>query len=164
MKYWLIIFSVSAYLEAMPITHLEKSGEGEMTYLFWNLYKAELYVSPTNNNSENVGETALKITYQKSISSKALIEATKDQWEHLNYPPKEIDRWINALSRLLPKVSPKDTLTILVDSNKISYLYLNLTEIGVIKDPGFGPAFLSIWLSKETSEPKLRKKLLGISS
>lgn len=35
---------------ASPVGDLNKQGEGEMTYLFWTLYNAELYTTPLAQN------------------------------------------------------------------------------------------------------------------
>ena len=41
--------------------------------------------------------------------------------------------------------------------------YFDEQPIGIIQDKQFGDAFLAIWLSENTSEPGLRKQLLGLN-
>lgn len=163
MKYWLMIIFISSQAYATPIEHLTKLGEGEMSYLFWTLYQAELYGTNQQVDLKDQDELALKIIYQKTISSKALVDATKDQWQKLNYTSEEIDKWLKPLTSLFPDVQKKDSLLLKLDSQGQSQFFLNLEPIGVIKDTTFGPAFMAIWLSENTSEPKLRKQLLGLS-
>lgn len=154
---------------ASPVNHLTKIGEGEMTYLFWNLYLAELYIAPsaktkrpvlTSNDSKG---KALKITYFKSISKRDLIDATQDQWEHLGYANRDIQRWLKPLGSLWPDVEPGDKLTLVVSDDGKSQFYFDDKSIGTIDDISFGQAFLSIWLSENTTEPELRKQLLGLN-
>ncbi|WP_299006472.1 hypothetical protein [uncultured Shewanella sp.] len=93
---WLLLFMLSIPAFAAPLQHLTKLGQGEMDYLFWTVYEAELYahnghISPTYQN------TALKLTYAKSISKQTLLEATQDQWEYLGYRSQDIERWLAKL-------------------------------------------------------------------
>ncbi len=162
MKLWLFFLFFSVNAHAISLENLSKTGEGKMTYLFFTLYKAELYGTKIQNQLDQNQPIALKITYQKNISKQVLIEATQDQWLYLNYLGSDIANWLPHLVNILPNVNKQDALSLLLDSNSESYFYLNNKLIGKILDPTFGPAFLSIWLSENTSEPKLRKKLLGI--
>lgn len=163
MKYWLLLLLISTKAYATPIEHLTKLGQGEMTYLFWTLYQAELYATNQQADLNDQEEIALKLIYQKDISSKALVEATKDQWEHLDYQNEEITQWLKPLANLFPDVQKQDNLILKLDSQGRSQFYFNLEPIGEIQDTTFGPAFMAIWLSKNTSEPKLRQQLLGAS-
>lgn len=142
---------------ASPVGDLNKQGEGEMTYLFWTLYNAELYTTPTRS------EQALKIEYYRDIDSKDLVDATQDQWEKLGYSDNKIKSWIAPLYAMWPDVKEGSTLTIRVSENNQSQFYFDEKPIGTITDKQFGPAFLSIWLSENTSEPTLRKQLLGLN-
>jgi hypothetical protein len=111
MKYWLMIFFVSSQAYATPIEHLTKLGEGEMSYLFWTLYQAELYGTNQQVDLNNQDELALKIIYQKTISSKALVDATKDQWQKLNYTNEEIDKWLKHLTSFFSRRAEKRQFT-----------------------------------------------------
>jgi len=142
---------------ASPVGDLNKQGEGEMTYLFWTLYNAELYTTPTRS------EQALKIEYYRDIDSKDLVDATQDQWEKLGYSDSKIKSWIAPLYDMWPNVKQGSTLTIRVSENQQSQFYFDEQPIGTITDTQFGPAFLSIWLSENTSEPELRQQLLGLN-
>lgn len=175
-KAWLLFlfsFSVSAATTApLNIDKLNKLGEGNMQYLFWDLYHAELFRTPqndqgssnqsSNNQSSQHNTTALRLTYLKSISKNDLLKATQDQWQHLGLPPTQTSAWINELSTIWPNVKSGDQLTLFITPQGTSQFYLANHLIGTIDDPHFGDAFLDIWLSKNTSEPKLRKQLLGI--
>lgn len=156
------LFACSALIfynaaNASPVGDLNKQGEGEMTYLFWTLYNAELYTTPTRS------EQALKIEYYRDIDSKDLVDATQDQWEKLGYSDSKIKSWIAPLYEMWPNVKQGSTLTIRVSEDQQSQFYFDEQPIGTITDTQFGQAFLSIWLSENTSEPKLRQQLLGLN-
>ncbi|WP_428810534.1 chalcone isomerase family protein [Vibrio makurazakiensis] len=164
-----------------------------MNYLFWTIYKADYYTEGARNSAKsnqvtaenrsgttNVEEPtevspvlynraapqqqkALRIEYFKSIDRDALVQATIEQWEHLGYEQSEIDRWAEPLVGIWPNVEPGSTLTLLIGEYGQSQFYFNNELIGTINTDTFGPAFLSIWLSENTSEPVLRKQLLGLN-
>ncbi|CAH6869227.1 Chalcone_isomerase domain-containing protein [Vibrio chagasii] len=143
--------------KASAVDDLSKRGQGEMSYLFWTLYSAEFYTAPSSS------ERALKIEYYRAIDSKDLVEATEDQWNKLGYPNSNIERWLKPLYSMWPNVEAGSTLTIRVAEDNVSRFYFDEQPIGVIQDKQFGDAFLAIWLSENTSEPGLRKQLLGLN-
>ncbi|MCL9782371.1 chalcone isomerase family protein [Vibrio sp. S4M6] len=151
---------ISTNIMASPITDLNKVGEGEMHYLFWTIYAAEFYRS---EHSAPEVRQALRITYYKSISQQNLIEATLDQWQHLGYQPEEMVRWSVSLVKIWPSVKPGDKLTFVSNNHGEGQFFFDGKPIGSIQDPTFADAFLDIWLSERTTEPKLRKQLLGLS-
>ncbi|MCE9679487.1 chalcone isomerase family protein [Shewanella sp. AS1] len=155
----LLLFSFA--LSASPLNQLQKIGEGEMTYLFWTLYQAELFAQSVPYQSELAQDKALRIRYYRAIDKGDLIQATADQWQHLGYSDTNIKDWLLPLSQIWPDVEAGDELMLFVTQDGQSHFYFGEQPIGVIPDPRFGEAFLSIWLSKNTSEPRLRKQLLG---
>jgi hypothetical protein len=48
------------------------------------------------------------------------------------------------------------------ESGRSTFL-LNGKPLGSIDDPQFGPSFLAIWLSPDTSRPELRRSLIGMN-
>ena len=143
--------------KASVVDDLNKRGQGEMSYLFWKLYSAEFYATPTNS------DRALKLEYYRAIDSKDLVDATKEQWNKLGYSNNNIQRWLQPLYEMWPNVEAGSTLTIRVTEDNISRFYFDEQPIGTIQDKQFGEAFLAIWLSENTSEPGLRKQLLGLN-
>ena len=155
-----LIFSVLFFTgnaNASAVDDLDKRGQGEMSYLFWTLYSAEFYATPTNS------DRALKLEYYRAIDSKDLVDATKEQWNKLGYSNNNIQRWLQPLYEMWPNVEAGSTLTIRVTEDNVSRFYFDEQPIGIIQDKQFGDAFLAIWLSENTSEPGLRKQLLGLN-
>ncbi|MGO2318156.1 MAG: chalcone isomerase family protein [Vibrio toranzoniae] len=155
-----LIFAVLFFTgnaNASAVDDLNKRGQGEMSYLFWTLYSAEFYATPTNS------DRALKLEYYRAIDSKDLVDATKEQWNKLGYSNNNIQRWLQPLYEMWPNVEAGSTLTIRVTEDNISRFYFDEQPIGTIQDKQFGEAFLAIWLSENTSEPGLRKQLLGLN-
>ncbi|QLE85153.1 hypothetical protein FLM48_08655 [Shewanella sp. Scap07] len=164
----LCIAAVSLWLScsmavAAPIDAMRKVGEGQMSYLFWDVYRASLYSSgqTLQGSAESDYPLALQIQYLRDIDSDVLIEATQDQWQHLAYSDEQISRWSQPLNTLWPDIQQGDVLTIIVDEQGMSDFYHGDTALGRVDSRDFGPAFLAIWLSENTTEPELRQALLG---
>lgn len=162
---WLFVF-ISLSASASPLSDFTKVGIGEAEYLFWTIYRAEYYrygrVHPAQDHGEEKNSTqALKIEYFESISRDILIDVTIEQWDHLGYTKTDIDSWSAFLRKIWPNVDVGNTLTVIVTGDRNSQFYFNGDLIGTIEDRRFGKAFLSIWLSENTSYPELRLNLLG---
>ncbi|MBT8449333.1 MAG: chalcone isomerase family protein, partial [Gammaproteobacteria bacterium] len=138
-------------------------GEGMMSYLFWDVYLARLYTK-SGTYLKQVSDTAIEFNYKLDIKSKALVEETINQWRELELDehPQEVE-WANALLEIWPDISEGDQLLFHIDENGHAQFYYNNQFRGEIASPEFSARFKSIWLSEDTTAPKVRKKLLGAS-
>lgn len=161
----IITFFYSLGLQAMP-DNIKLVGQGQFSYLFWDLYQAQLYTADgAFSGYQQSTPVVLKLTYQRDISKADFIEATIDQWKHLQ--GQVLDRhmdWAKQLDTLWTDVKKGDQLSCVLLENGTVQFYFNDKLLGDVADPAFGPEFLDIWLSEKTSAPKLRKKLLKISA
>ena len=136
---------------------LEKIGSGSLTWFGLQLYQAEYWESP-----HNCSQRRLKITYARAIPARKLVLSTAEQWQHLGMSDSGVYRpWLNQLMSIWPDIEPGDHLAVTVDDDGSAYFEGVDGFLGTISDPGFGPAFLAIWLHPDTSEPDLRSKLLS---
>ncbi|GLS91926.1 hypothetical protein GCM10007916_29960 [Psychromonas marina] len=135
-------------------------GQGEMSWLFIDLYQASLY-SPTGDYKQAQYPQALNIIYQKDIDKDHLISATEKEWQKLAFNNTQYNGWLNQLDNLWPDIKKGDQLLFMVEDDGSGYFYHNNKLLGGVDNQQFAEAFLSIWLSKNTSEPKLRQQLLG---
>ncbi|WP_017221212.1 chalcone isomerase family protein [Moritella dasanensis] len=158
-------------LSAMPLlSDMYKHGEGEMSFLFWTLYKAELYSGQPDFDIKRYPQ-ALKITYLRDISQQDLIEATQKQWRELGLNLPDESQWLKDLASIWPDVNEGDVITLIVDEQQVSHFYLSndltlpnndsVKSLGRLENQAFGSSFLAIWLSKDTSRPDLRTQLIG---
>jgi hypothetical protein len=154
-----LIFS-STYVYSAPLDGLNKFGEGEMKVLFWHLYKAELF-GESENYTVNDDNLSLKITYKRDISKRDLIDATLEQWEHVGIDHKHIPDWLAKLDEIWPDIKEDDVLIFAKNNDNSATFFYDSNTLGTIDDPEFADAFLAIWLSENTSRPKLREKLIG---
>lgn len=156
-------FFCSLTAQAIP-DNVKLVGQGQFSYLFWDLYQARLYTADGNWNSyQQSSPVVLKLTYQRDISKADFIEATVDQWEHLQGKVSEQHKdWATQLDNLWTDVKKGDQLSCVLMPDSSVQFYFNDKLLGDVTDPAFGPAFLDIWLSDKTSAPKLRRQLLRL--
>ena len=143
---------------------LKEVGRGEMDWLWFDLYRAILF-TPDGRYPEDVSQQGfpqvLDIEYYRAIDSNDLVEATLDQWRHLGIATEIAALWQTHLASLWPNVQQGDHLSFKLYSADQGEFYFNGRSIGIVDEAGFAQGFLAIWLSNETSRPKLRAQLLG---
>lgn len=150
----------SSLSRAQDMDSLRLVGQGGMTWMFMDIYHASLY-SGDGTYQKSVYPQALTIKYKKNISKSQLIKATKGQWKKLSVDNAVYQTWVKDLDRLWPDIKKGDQLTLFIEQSGNGYFYHNGTPLGSVDSPEFASAFLSIWLSENTSQPALRKKLIG---
>lgn len=142
---------------------LKLVGEGMMSYLFWDVYLARLYTKTGAYESE-VRDTAIEFNYKLDIESKDLVEETIKQWRELELEEhQEEPQWANSLLEIWPDVKEGDQLLFYIDATGHANFYFNNQFRGQIPSKEFSARFKSIWLSEDTTAPKVRRKLLGQS-
>jgi hypothetical protein len=135
-------------------------GRAKFSVLFWDIYNSTLYTHSGSYLHELPPKLFMfKVEYLKDISTDDLLERTIDQWQHLDIPESQYTPYISQLKNIWPNITAGDSLTMLVENNK-SIFYFNNVKVGVISEQGFSKLFLDIWLSSQTSQPKLRAQLL----
>jgi hypothetical protein len=167
MRKVLIIFCFFSSFTALAMPdNVRLVGQGQFSYLFWDLYQAKFYTADGRWSSyQQSAPLVLELTYQRDISKSDFIEATVDQWEHLAGSVTDQHReWAKQLNKLWTDVKKGDQLSCVLMPDSTVQFYFNDKLLGTMADPDFGPAFLDIWLSEKTSAPKLRKQLLQISA
>lgn len=136
-------------------------GETTFSILFWDLYKSKL-MTTSGDYPVNFGSDALvyEINYLADISKEDLIKRTVEQWQHIGVKAESYQPFLGALNDLWPNINKGDKLSMLVNGQSSAF-YFNNEHLGDINSPEFGPMFLDIWLAENTSQPKLRRELLG---
>ncbi|GLS84065.1 chalcone isomerase family protein [Paraferrimonas haliotis] len=152
--------STTQHQQHGSIEGLQQVGSGEMNWFLLTVYQASLF-SDDGDYKSNDWPMALQITYHHDIKAEDLITATAEQWQHLNYQQSLFNDWLGQLETLWPDVEAGDQLTLRVEQDGSHNFYHNQVPIGYIEDERFAAAFLDIWLSEDTSEEKLRAKLIG---
>ncbi|WP_017445133.1 chalcone isomerase family protein [Gayadomonas joobiniege] len=130
-------------------------GNARLSVLFWDIYDAWYF------RSQN--EQALKLTYLRDFSKRALVKETASQWQRMSLLHPLNNVWLAQLENMWPDIDKGDTLVCHLNPQGQSVFYHNGKRIGQVDDPDFGPQFLSIWIGPEAEYQSIRKQLLNLS-
>jgi Chalcone isomerase-like len=153
-----------AVVEQLPEVRIR--GGGELTFMGLSIYDARLYRSAGARGDCAPDEAfALQLIYKRRLYGGRIAERSVEEMTKLGYGTKEQRaRWGAQLKQMLPDVSDGDSLTgVNVPLVGVRF-YENGKPLGSIDDREFARAFFAIWLDPRTSEPALRKRLLGEGS
>lgn len=141
---------------------LQLVGQARLEVLFWSIYDSRLYTAD-GRYSDGQRPLRLELEYLRDIEAVDLVEQTRNEWQHLQLRAQEKELWLQELARLWPDVREDDVLALEMSESGRSTFLLNGKPLGSIDDPQFGPSFLAIWLSPDTSRPELRRSLIGMN-
>jgi len=149
--------------ELAPYIHAAKPyGQGTLTKLWIHAYDAALWTDAKEWSM--AVPFALTLHYGSDFSSDSLVSRSISEMHRSETLSKEqIASYTEQLGKIFPDVREGDVITALYLPKKGAIFFYNGKPSGSIKDNAFATRFLSIWLSPETSEPKLRQELLGKS-
>ena len=139
---------------------LKKVGEARLTFMFWPVYDARLYTAD-GSYSRGVRPVRPELEYLVDIESGELVKQTASEWESQGLTHQRQQEWLQSLSGLWPDVSASDVIVLELDAQDNSTFYLNGELLGSLQDEDFGQQFIDIWLSDNTTQPRLRRSLLG---
>lgn len=135
-------------------------GKGSLHKLLFHVYDASLW-----GDSEAwsyATPSALTLTYRMNFSSDEIIDRSIDEMQAIAPLAPETEKTYRAaLAASIPNVAEGDRITAFYNAKGKLSFYHNGTLTHAVKNAAFAKAFLDIWLSAKTSEPSLRKKLLG---
>jgi hypothetical protein len=156
--------TVPSHIRA-AIPDARMSGSGSYRWFGLKIYDAELWTSKEGVTPENLASTtyALDLRYARHLVGHKIADASIDEISKLGIgTPAKQQAWLASMTALFPDVEKDSRITGLHVPGQATRFYLNGAPLGVIADPEFGPAFFAIWLHPKTSEPALRRALLGL--
>jgi hypothetical protein len=139
------------------------SGTGKLTFFGLNVYESSLWVSPAFKPLDFDNHAfALELHYLRGFSAESIAKRSLEEMQRIEKiaePTAEL--WLTTLSEAFPNVKKGDRLIGLHKPGSGVSFWHNGKRSGEIRDAEFARQFFAIWLSPKTSEPKLRKALLG---
>lgn len=142
------------------VPNAQKVGEGRMTYLFWDVYDAQLFAP--NGKWTAQSPYALKLSYLRRFSGDKIADRSVIEMRKQGIKDEvKLATWHSQMKNIFPDVNENTSLTGIRTKNEETVFYDENKEIGRIRDKEFTKAFFNIWLSPKTSEPELRRQLLG---
>lgn len=161
----LIIFSATEvfanYAAQKHFSDVEKVGEGRLSVLFFDVYDATLYAP--KGKWGKASDYALSLHYFREIESAAIAERSVEEMQKQGFGSAEkLENWRKKMLEIFPDVKNGSEITAVFLDQKTVIFYADGKFIGEIKDAEFNKYFSAIWLGEKTSEPGLRRKLLGM--
>jgi Chalcone isomerase-like len=140
-------------------------GSGRLTYFGLHIYDARLWVAD-GFSADNFAmiPLALELEYARSLVGKLIAERSLDEMKRIGgFSEEQGQRWLAAMTQTFPDVNKGDRLTGVHRPGESANFFLNAKGRGEVRDADFARRFFGIWLSAQTSEPKLRASLLGLN-
>lgn len=145
---------------ALPTAAL--AGQAKLTFWGFEVYQASLWVAPGFTAAAYADHGfALELTYLRDfagadIAKRSLAEMARQAPINAN----QATRWGAQMGALFPDVKAGERLTGIHLPGVGARFVFNGQPLGDIADAEFARLFFGIWLSPQTSEPKLRLALL----
>lgn len=137
-------------------------GESRLSFLFWDVYDARLYV--TDDFYQPDKPFALTLRYLRNFTGSDIAERSIKEIRQQGFTDDQVlSLWEAQLSEIFPDVVEGDEIIGISDPSQGARFFHNGELIGEISDKTFSRWFFDIWLSEKTSEPEMRKSLLGAS-
>ena len=160
-----VITLLSLYL-IIGLTHAQNIlpnakmiGSGSLNYLIWEVYDAQLFADDVVSFNQPF---ALTLIYKRELYGEQIAERSAQEIQKLGFNDTlKLADWEAQMRSLFPNVNDGTRLTGVYRPNQGTDFYLDDLHIGRIEDVAFGQWFFGIWLDKNTSEPELRRALLG---
>ncbi|MES2613346.1 MAG: chalcone isomerase family protein [Pseudomonadota bacterium] len=146
-----------------PLAGLRQAGQGTLRFLGFEIYSAQLWVSPGFDASDYAAQPlVLQLAYQRDFTAEAIAGRSIQEMRRVGrFSPAQAARWQQALQAALPDVKAGDQLTGVYQPGAGAVFQMGGQVVGEVKDPEFSRLFFGIWLSPRTSEPALRQALIA---
>lgn len=140
-------------------------GDGQMRFFGLLVYGIRLWAPAHVAAQWWTQPLALELTYARSLHGKEIAKRSLEEMRR----QQDIDdataqRWLTEMEAAFPDVKPGDSISGHHDPAVGAAFSVNGKLSRRITDALFSRLFFGIWLAPETSEPALRKRLLGLPS
>lgn len=148
--------AVSKYVEEPKLI-----GKGRLSKWFWDAYDAYLYSSSGQYRTDD--SFALSLHYLMDFSKEQIAKRSIDEIKKQGFRDKnKLKAWYYQLADIFIDVDEGISITGIYFKDGTAAFYSGDRVLGYINDKQLARLFFDIWLSPKTSEPELRKKLLGL--
>lgn len=142
---------------------IQQQGSARFTVWGLHVYDAQLWVQP-GWTAERYAQSPLilDLLYARSLSGEGIAERSLTEMKrNPRMNPAMAQPWLKQMKALFPDVKGGDRLTGWLIPGQAARFALNRRPLGEVPDPLFAELFFGIWLAPQTSEPALRRALIG---
>ncbi len=138
-------------------------GSGRLTFLGLEVYEARLWTDDDFTADRfDRHSLALELQYARTLYGRLIAERSLEEMKRLgSISADQGERWLAAMQRTFPDVGRGDRITGVQRPGEAVRFYFNGSLRGELRDAEFTRRFFGIWLAPQTSEPSLRRALLG---
>jgi hypothetical protein len=138
-------------------------GNATHEVVFWEIYELSLYAE--DQPFSGSPPYALEIEYKQGFTADIIADKSIALIREQEYSNEmRLAEWHSQLMDIFPDVSKGTVLTGIYTDDKQTAFYCDGEYVGKIKDPEFGQYFFNIWLGEDSTEPRLRRELIGSES
>lgn len=136
-------------------------GNATFSFALWDVYHARLYTS--SGVFDEHAPHALTLRYLIEIKGEDIAARSVEEIKQQGFTNEsKLSNWHAKMRDIFPDVREGTELTAIFLPRKATYFYQGNQLIGGIEDSEFTKHFSAIWLHQTTSQPQLRKQLLGL--
>ena len=148
--------------QALP--QARQIGQGNLTFLGFQVYGATLWAAPGFNATDFTAQPfVLELAYQRDFAAEAIAaRSIKEMRRAGSFSDAQAAQWQKALQDAFPDVKRGDRIAGVYRPEGAAAFLTNGKPTGEIRDAEFARLFFGIWLGPQTSEPALRRALLGL--
>ena len=138
-------------------------GTGRLIVWGFQVYDARLWAQPDFRAANfDRAPLALELSYLRAFKAEEIAERSiKEIRRSKPVSDAQASRWIADLLRVIPDVRTGDRVMGIHQPGVGATFWVNGKNTGEVQDAEFARLFFGIWLSSNTSEPKLRDALLA---
>ena len=138
-------------------------GKGRLTFFGFQVYDARLWSVPGFKADNFASQPfALELAYLRDFKNRAVAERSiREMRRSANISDAQAATWIEQMMRAYPDLKNGDRVMGLHLPGVGAAFFVNGKPTSEIRDAEFARLFFGIWLSPNTSEPKLRSALIA---
>jgi len=148
---------------AVSVSAARLQGRGTLRYFGLRVYEARLWAGPGFAAESYTEQTfALELEYARGFAGGAIAQRSIDEMRRSAIVANgQAREWQAAMVRAFPDVAPGDRLTGIHAPGAATHFFHNGRPTTPVAGPEFARLFFGIWLAENTSEPALRRQLIG---
>lgn len=142
----------------------KKLGNSKFTWFGLHVYDAQLWSSVTGSQFDYKQHPSwLELKYGRDFAGSDIAEQSREEMEKIGGASEDkLKAWEKKLAEIFPNIKKGDTLSALFVPGKVMQFFHNGKPLATVNDMELARSFMGIWLDSKTSEPDLRKKLIGL--
>ncbi len=145
------------------LAQLHAAGSGTYTWWGFDVYQASLWVEPVFEPAARARQRyALELQYLRAFKGRDIAQRSLEEMRRIGaFTDAQAQAWLQSMAAVFPDVAAGDRLLGLHLPGRGAQFLYNGRLVGQVADPEFAHLFFGIWLSEQTSAPRLRAALLG---